>query len=252
MTRLIHAELFRVRTTRATWALLAGALGLVALVLYAPLERAGTGGYPSLGTPHSLQTILAAPRFALYFTVLLGILAFAGEYRHRTITATFLATPRRGRVVLAKLAAYGLAGLGFGAVVTAAAYGAALAWHRAKGVPLDLLAPDVALTGLGLALAAALFAMLGVGIGALVRNQAAAVVGTLMWLQIIELSLLTGVAPRLFAWTANGTAYALARIEPPSRLLSVLPPLHGALLLAAYALVAALAAATVTARRDIT
>lgn len=252
MTRLIHAELFRLRTTRTTWALLLGTLALVGLVLFPALDRAGTGSHPSLGTPHSLQTILAAPRSALYFAVLLGILAFAGEYRHRTITSTFLATPRRGRVVLAKLVAYGLAGLGFGAVVVAAAYGAAYAWHRARAVPLDLLQADVVRTGSGLAVATALFAMIGVGVGALVRNQAIAMVGAIVWLQIVELGVLTGFAPQLFPWTANGAAFALTQIEPPSRLLVVLPPVQGALLLTAYGLVAALVAAAITVRRDVT
>jgi ABC-2 type transport system permease protein len=115
-----------------------------------------------------------------------------------------------------------------------------------------LFRSEVALTGLGLILAAALFAMLGVGVGAVVRNQAAALVGVIVWLQIVELSLLTGLAPALFGWTATGAAYALARVEPPSRLLVVLPPVQGALLLTAYGLIAALIAAAVTVRRDVT
>ena len=252
MTRLIHAELFRLRTTRTTWALLAGALGLVALVLLPPLQRAGIGGTPSLGTPHNLQTILGAPRFVLYFTVLLGVLGVTGEYRHQTITSTFLATPQRVRVVAAKLAAYGLAGLGFGAVVTSAALATAWLWHQAKGVPLDLPQPDVGLAVVGLVLVAALFSMIGVGVGALMRNQAAGMVGTIVWLQIVELGPLTGIAPQLFAWTPSGAAFALARVQPPSSSLVVLPALAGGLLLAAYALGIALLAVRFTVSRDIT
>ena len=41
--------------------------------------------------------------------LVLGVLIITGEYRHKTVTPTFLAEPRRGRVVTAKL------GIGFGA-----------------------------------------------------------------------------------------------------------------------------------------
>jgi ABC-2 type transport system permease protein len=248
--RLVRAELYRLSTTRTTWALLAGACALVALVLVPALDKAGVGGNPSLGTPHLRQTIVAAPRFTLYFTVLLGILAVAGEYRHRTIASTFLATPQRTRVVLAKLASYGLAGLGFAVVVVAAALVAALGWHEAKGVSLELVEADVALSVLGLLLVPALFAMIGVGVGSVVTNQAAAMVGAVIWLQIVELSLLAGSAPQLFKWSLNGAAFSLTRIEPPGGLV-VLAPLEGGLLLAAYVSAVAFGAGLVTLHRDV-
>lgn len=250
MRRLVHGELYRLGSTRTTWALLAGTCALVALVLVPPLQNAGVSGNPSLGTPHLRQTLVGAPRFTLYFTVLLGILAMAGEYRHRTITSTFLATPQRIRVVFAKLAAYGLAGLGFAVMVLTAALAAALAWHQAKGVSLELLEADVAWSVLGLLVAPALFAMIGVGVGALVTNQAAAMVGAIIWLQIVELSLLAGSAPQLFKWSLNGAAFALTRVEPPGGLL-VLAPLQGGLLLVAYALVVVFVAGLLTLQRDV-
>ncbi|HUG83752.1 MAG TPA: ABC transporter permease subunit [Euzebya sp.] len=252
MTNLIHAELYRLRTTRTTWALLAGAIGIVALVLFPPLVNAGRGSYPSLGTAHSLETIVGAPRFAMYFSVLLGVLAVSGEFRHRTITSTFLATPDRLRVVVAKLAANGVAGLGFGAVASVAALGTAYAWHQAKGVPLDLAQTDVGLSVLGLMAVTAVLAMIGVGVGALVPNQAAALVGVIVWLQILESSLITGIAPQLYGWTVNGAALALARLAPPSSALPLLSPLQGGLLLSAYAAVLAFVAARVTLDRDLT
>jgi hypothetical protein len=251
MIRLIHAELFGLRTTRTTWGLLLGAFAPTGLVLFPTLHRAGVGGTPSLGTPHSLETILAAPRFALYFSVLLGTLAVAGEYRHKTITSTFLATPKRVRVVLAKLTAYGMAGLAFGAAVTGATLLIALGWHAARGVPFDLVGYEVGRVVVGHLLVDALFAMIGVGVGALVRNQAAAMVGVIVWLQIVELSLLTGIVPRLFQWTLTGAALALAGVAPPSRTLGVLPAAQGGLLLVAYALMLALGAARFTVRRDV-
>jgi ABC-2 type transport system permease protein len=250
MTRQVHAEVYHLRTTRTTWALLAGALAVVALMLVPSLQKAGVGGNPSLGTPHIRQTILAAPRFTLYFTVILGILAVAGEYRHRTITSTFLATPQRARVVFAKLVTHGLAGLGFGAVVTGVGLGVALAWHRAKGVSLDLLQADVWLSVLGSVIVPGLFAMIGVGVGALVTNQAAAMVGAVIWLQIVELSVPGAWGAELFKWSLNGVAFALTRVAPPGGMV-VLAPLQAALLIAAYALVLAFVAGRVTLQRDV-
>ena len=46
---------------------------------------------------------------ARLLALVLGVLIITGEYRHKTVTPTFLAEPRRGRVVAAKL------GVGFGA-----------------------------------------------------------------------------------------------------------------------------------------
>ena len=134
MTRLVKAELLKLRTTRTARTLLAltaaGTAALVALVLL----LAGRPGQPSLGAD-ALRQLAGVPAKPLTLAALvLGILAMAGELRHGTATWTFLATPVRGRVVAAKLAAAAVAGLAMALVAAAAVVAVGLPWLRAKGI----------------------------------------------------------------------------------------------------------------------
>ena len=107
--------------------------------------------------------------------MILGITGMTGEYRYQTITPTFLATPRRERVVLGKMVAHLVFGLGYGvaAVLFALVVGGR---HReprgfALGLGADRLWPSIGLA----VLAVGLWTLLGIGIGTLIRNQVAAI-----------------------------------------------------------------------------
>ena len=249
MTRLVQAELLKLRTTRTARALLALAAAGTAALIAAVLLLAGQPGQPALG-PDALRQLVLVPAQPLTLAALvLGILGMAGELRHGTATSTFLVTPRRGRVVAAKLAAAGLTGLAMALVSSAAVLAVGLPWLRAKGVELALADPGLAARVAGLAAAVALFAVLGTGLAALLRNQAAAlVVGLLWWSQGFEQAL-TGILhqPGLERWLPMGAASALTRPGDAH-----LPMWAGALVLAAYGLVLALLGGRLVARRDLT
>jgi hypothetical protein len=176
----------------------------------------------------------------------------AGEFRHQTVTQTFLVTPDRGRVVAAKLVAYPLAGIALALVTLAFTAAVAAGWLAAKGITPSL--PDarlglayVRMVGVAL-LGTALCGLVGVGVAALVRNQVAALVGILVWVLVVEgllLSLLN--APSLGKWLPSAAAAAIT--SPGGAHLS---RLGGTLLLAAYALALALAGTRLVVRRDIT
>jgi ABC-2 type transport system permease protein len=249
MTRLVQAELLKLRTTRTARALLTlTAAGTVALVA-AVLLLAGQPGQPALG-PASLRQLLLVPAQPLTLAALvLGILGMAGELRHGTATSTFLVTPRRGRVVAAKLAAAGLTGLAMALASSAAVLAVGLPWLRAKGIEVALADPGVAGRVAGLAVAVGLFAVLGTGLAALLRNQVAVlVVGLLWWSQGAE-RVLAGILhqPRLERWLPMGAATALTRPGD-----GTLPMWAGALVFAAYGLVLALLGGRLVARRDLT
>jgi ABC-2 type transport system permease protein len=249
MTRLVHAELLKLRTTRTAVVVLAlAAVGTAALVPLV-LLLAGRPGQPALGADALRQLVLVPAQPLTLAALVLGILGLAGEFRHGTATSTFLVTPARGRVVAAKLAAAALTGLAMALLSSAAVLAVGLPWLRAKGIEVAMADPGLAARVAGLAGAVALFAVLGVGLAALLRNQVAAViVGLLWWTQMIE-QLLVGVLrePGLERWLPMGAASALTRPGGGG-----LPMWAGALVVAAYGLVLALAGGRLVVRRDLT
>ena len=247
MTRLIRAELAKLRTTRTTPVLLAAIAAFAVVTLLYNLSIAGTRGNPPLD-PDSLRYLMASPsRVVSGAALLVGILAMAGEFRHQTITQAFLVTPDRGRVVGAKLAAGALVGLVFGVASTVVVLAVGLPWLAAKGVPVQL-SGAAGQTVAGVLAAAALSGLLGVAVATLVRNQVAAVVGALLWFLVIEgvLPVVLRV-PTLPKWLPGGAAAALT--YPGGQHLSMWA---GGLLLAGYGLVLAALGSRLTLRRDIT
>jgi ABC-2 type transport system permease protein len=249
MTRLVKAELLKLRTTRTARTLLAlaaaGTAALVALVLL----LAGRPGQPELGADALRQLVLVPAQPLTLAALVLGILGMAGEFRHGTATSTFLVTPVRGRVVAAKLAAAAATGLAMALVASAAVFAVGLPWLKAKGIEVAVADAGLLARVAGLAVAVALFAMLGVGLAALLRNQVAAViVGLLWWSQGVERILVAVLhQPGLERWLPRGAASALT--APGD---ATLPMWAGGLVFAAYGLVLALAGGRLVARRDLT
>lgn len=180
MSRTLRAELLKLTTVRTPFAL---GLASLLLVVIAVVTAVGTGAvdHPEEGAGRLVQAAGTASLLAL----ILGILAVTTEFRHGTITQTFLATPVRERVVASKLLAAVVAGLalGVGAIVVTLAIG--LPWSSARGYEVGLDGGSAAhfLRLLGVY---AFSAALGVGIGALVRNQVGAVVGAFAWFLMVE------------------------------------------------------------------
>jgi ABC-2 type transport system permease protein len=245
MTRLVRAELAKLRTTRTVYGVAAALAAFAALTVAANVtDRQGA---PPL-TAGSLAPIVGAPATLLSgAALLLGILAMAGEFRHHTITQTFLVTPDRGRVVGAKLLAAALAGTALAAATLAVTTAVAVTWLTAKGVAVSLLDADLGRVLAGTMLAAGLCGLAGVGLGALVRNQVAALVGALLWAAVVEGLLLNLLhAPGLARWLPSAAAAALT--SPGGE---HLPRWGGGLLFAAYGLAFALAGTRFVVRRDV-
>jgi len=248
MIRLIRAEFTKLASTRVIYGMAAGMAAFALLTVFAGIAYAGQEGNPPLSAD-SLPAIVAAPVTLLSgAALLLGILGMTGEFRHQTVTQTFLVTPDRGRVVAAKLVAYPLAGIALALAVLAFTTAVAAAWLAAKGITPSLLDARLGRVLLGAVLAAGLCGLVGVGVGALVRNQVAALVATAFWVLLVEgllMSLLN--APSLGKWLPSAAAAALT--NPGGGHLS---RLAGTLLLAGYALALALVGTRLVVRRDIT
>ena len=243
MTAQLQAELLKQRSTRTNVGLL---LGLLALVVFAVLLHALSLPADELVSASDQVLVFAWGTLGALFAGLVGAMAITGEIRHGTIRPTFLVTPRRGTVVQAKVVASALIGLGFGLLAEALAVAVGSAVLAARGIDIQLDRSDVALLLIGGMAAAALWAAIGVGVGALVRNQVATLVGIFAWLLFVE-NLLTSFVPDA-AKFAPGSAGAAITGENRDALLD---PAVGALLLAAYAAVAATAGLFATVRRDV-
>ena len=173
MIALVGSELLKLRTLRSTaWA----AAALLAIALLTAGLALGDAGEKNLRTPQELRdTILAVGYAAVFFLAVMGAIAAAGEYRHRTISQRFLVNPARHRVLIAKLAAYALVGIGTAVVVTAISAALGQAVVSSKGYTLDLADGGLRMTA-GIVLATAFAGMLGVVVGAITRNPTTAMV----------------------------------------------------------------------------
>jgi hypothetical protein len=246
MIRLIRAEFTKLATTRLIYGMAAVMAAFAVLTVAANiLDRQGAPPLPA----DSFPMLVGGPVTLLSgAALLLGILGMAGEFRHQTVTQTFLVTPDRGRVVAAKLVAYPLAGIALALSILAFTAAVATAWLAAKGITASLLDARLGRVLLGAVLAAGLCGLVGVGVAALVRNQVAALVGVAVWVLLVEgllMSLLN--APSLGKWLPSAAAAALT--HPGGAQLS---RLAGTLLLAGYALALALVGTRLVVRRDIT
>jgi uncharacterized membrane protein HdeD (DUF308 family) len=223
VTALVRAEWTKLFTTRVWIGLLLGACVLVAgfVVLFTSFAGStqgggpGGGALPPVGTEQYEQLVLAIGANVTVLFLILGIIGMTQEYRHRTATPTFLTTPRRGRVVVAKLAAYALAAVPFALVVLAVNYGVAAVAAGARGAVPSLTDDNLrVLASSGLALV--IYTVIGVGLGALVRNQVGAIVGGLVYLFVVEsIVRRVQVAAR---WRTRGTDGDLRGSGPPGTL----------------------------------
>lgn len=246
MIAQLRAELLKQRSTPTNLGLLAAMLGLVLLVV---LLHGFSLSAEDLGV-RSLQLSEIFGRGAMLgalFAGLLGAMSITSEFRYGTIRPTFLTTPRRGRVVAAKVCASMLVGIAFGLIATAVTAGVGSAALTARGVDVQLDAGDFALLIAGGTVAAALWAAIGVGVGAVVRSQVPTVVGISTWLLFVE-GLLVGDA---------GAVGDIGRYLPgalgnaASGQVPLLAPGLAVLLLALYAAVAVAAGRVATIRRDV-
>jgi ABC-2 type transport system permease protein len=172
MTALLRAELIKLRTTRTFLALTAAAVGtsLLFTVLVAVLTEP---------TRDEVLTDVFTSDTTSLFIMILAVIGITGEWRHHTITSSLLAAPDRLRFLTAKLIAFAVAGLLLSLLISIAITIVGLVILTIRDLPTPgagELIEQIARN----AFVAALLGGLGVGLGALVRNQVVAVVGVLV------------------------------------------------------------------------
>jgi ABC-2 type transport system permease protein len=247
MTRLVRAELLKLRTTRTAAGVLALTVAITALIMTAVMLLAGRPGQPAIEPGILPDLVVVAKGPLVILALILGVLAMSGEFRFGTATPTFLVTPNRGLVVAAKVVAGALAGAALAAASALVALGVGLPWLLAKGVDITIVDADVASRLLGLAATSALHAVLGIGLAALVRNQVVAIAGGLLWMRVEGLIPDALQRPGLARWLPEGAAGALTGASAQT-----LSMWAGGLLFAGYGLALALLGSRLVVRRDLT
>jgi ABC-2 type transport system permease protein len=251
MRSLVSAELLKLRSTRSAWIPLAVALAMAVVAVVASTAAAGHDGNPHLSAA-ALPGLLRGSGGQLVdgAVLLCWIVLSAGEFRHRTAVTTFLAEPNRLRVVYAKLIAAALTGAAVGLLAEALSAATSAAALSAHHVPLAWSQPGVLSAVLAVPLLAALYGVLGVSLGLLLRHTAAALGLALMWAFVIE-----GIIPALMRepgiirWLPEAAANAV--LHGASSGTTTLSASAALAVLAGYAAVLAGAGAALTARREI-
>ena len=106
---------------------------------------------------------------------MVGIILITTEFRHFTSRPTFLIEPRRGLVIVAKILIAALVGLIYGIVCAALTAAIMIPWFGAKGITIGWIDNGVLQSLISDVIVIAIFAVVGIGVGVLVRNQIAAV-----------------------------------------------------------------------------
>lgn len=245
MRRQIRSELRKLTTTKMPLAFLGVLVVIAGLNAFAVIAGTDMDGSKSfIATEADQQSLVAFAFNAFMGAGLFGAIAVAREYGHNTVVPTFLASPVRHRAVLAQLVAVAIGGcvlslVGAGLTVTAVAvalpttdYGFLLS--------VDNVVRVVAAAGFS----GAAGAVLGAGIGAVVRNVGGAVTLTVFVFM---------VAPPLVVQLANDTASWM-----PANLANVLSGIvddvsvpAALVVLSAWAIVPAAIGLISTRRRDV-
>lgn len=192
----IRSEVSKIITTRMWWVLLLVLVGYVAFTagLLAAVfgglgdTLVGTGGtapaLPDAALPPIIYSISSSVGYV--FPVLFGTLATTTEFRHQTLTPTFLAQPRRGIVLGAKLVVLAVMGAIYGVAALIASVGLGATILASTGHSTALDDPEIWALIARVVLVMAIWAVIGVGLGALIPSQVAAIVIVLAFTQFIE------------------------------------------------------------------
>ncbi|MEV0383529.1 ABC transporter permease [Nonomuraea sp. NPDC050643] len=257
---LIRAELLKVATTRLWWVMLLVMLAYVAIPLGFAVFSAGTTGangqviIPARDTAAFQELVWGMGTGGSLFAAVLGVVMMTGEYRYQTITTTLLVTPKRVRVVAAKLAASLVVGVLLGlAALLLTGVTLLVTVLAAGGEPV--LTGTVARVAASVLVVLALYALFGLGLGALIKNQIGALLAVIIWIYIVDSVInLVPVLQPLARWTPGGATSALTStgVTFGIDMSYLLPPWAGGLVLLGYGLLFSALASATTLRRDIT
>jgi ABC-type transport system involved in multi-copper enzyme maturation permease subunit len=237
---LLRSEWVKLLTIRTTWVMIG--IGLLCEGLFAGLLT----GLASFGDIGQIDDVFTGLGLLMTLMLVLGVLIITTEFRHGTASSTFLVSPRRWPVLVAKLGAGLLIGVLAGLLFVLVNGGLVLPIYSGRGGTLPP-AGDIAEVYAGVVLSFALLAAFGLGIGAIVRNQVGAIIAAIAVFFVISglPELLPGTIGEYFPAQAVGTLHG--RVEGDGTLTQV----EGGLVLAAWSLGLVAIGTVLTVKRDL-
>lgn len=275
--RLIRSEFLKIRTTNVWWLFALGALGLLALAFtinalnmhIGVLHQEGGGENNSpdaetlsaLAAPAALTAymVTSGQYFGLLFVLLIGIITVTNEFHHQTATTTFLATPHRTSVIVAKSVAAAIFGALLWFVTTLLTVPATLIFLNAENVD-QAFGDSAVIRAIALNLVAyILWALIGVGFGVLIRSQIGSTVTAMLIYTVgtVAVSIIVNVLVHFLHWNwTENVQWALPSIASQLMVNGIDLPNQphywvGGLVLLAWAAVTGLIGTLITRTRDI-
>lgn len=206
MIGLIRAEFRKLFTTQVWFWMLVTAVGLTVLGVVGQI--AGTNSDSEL--QQHVRDVLTSASGAFTYVPLfvLGVLAVTTEYRYQTITPTVLTTPSRWKLITAKIVSYVVVGALYALICLVVELAIALPWLSSRNVEVSLADQRGPLVAVFLVLV--LFALLGIGAGALLKNQIVAVtLGVILIVVLSNLILIIPVVKHAYPYLPTGLVSAI-------------------------------------------
>ncbi len=264
MTAAVRAELLKIQTTKLWWIMLicVFVLGAGYAILPAAIAvlQASTipGSPPPFDDPGTLRSVYnGGNTLSRILALVIGIMSMGGEYRHKTMATTYLATPHRFRVVAAKAVSLVIFGLIYGVFSVLAGFLVSMPFVIIKKGSFFLQRGDTWRSLLLGVISIALWTLIGMGIAILVRNMILAMLIGIGFAYILEPTLSAVLFFKQWDTGLNllpsGATNAMLGIQSPVLLASQHPWAwwQGVLVLAGWCLLPAILGAVFTVRRDV-
>ncbi len=246
MTGKLIAEWRKLTTIRTfTW-LLVGTAAVAAVAAFSTTS-ATTQPPWHMHTPlHEQMAWMLATMNGGIFALIVGSRTFTDEFRHSTIAHTYIADPRRIASTIAKAGAAALSGILVGVIVATSLLLVAVLMALSTGGEVAVYRADLVPT-VGLLAAMGTWAVIGAGLGAIMRNQVAVVASGLIWILMLE-NLGAGLLEEAGRYLPGQAAHAVAQT---SEAIDLLAAGAAAALMTAYAALFIAAGLAVVKRRDV-
>lgn len=253
MVGLIRAEFRKLLTTQVWFWMLLLCVGLTILGVVGSIAGRETDFELAVHVRDVMMSASSAFTYVPLFV--LGVLAVTTEYRYQTITPTVLATPSRWALITAKLITYAVVGAVFAVVCLAVQLAMALPWLSGRHIHTSIGDQKGPLLMAFAVLA--LFALVGLGTGALLKNQIVAVtVGVIFILVLARLFLLIPGVKYIYPYLPTGAVDSISTDphDHDGRIINhvhLISPGAGVAVLLVWGLALAILGAGLTMNRDI-